>query len=292
MQIRKQLFGATDAADGSIKATATATYTHGNTTYTFSDTQTKVLSYNLSLGEDDNTEALTKYDGRSMNVTLAGRTLYKDGSWNTLCLPFDVALEDSPLAGATVKELTDAAFDSSTGSLTLTFADATRIEAGQAYLIKWDSGTDLGPSDLVFNGVSLSQTLCDDEISVDDSGSATVTFMGTYKKLSYTADDKSILFLGADNKLYYPKSGASIGAQRAYFKLSGLNAGDLSTGINSFTLNFGDGETTTGIVEIDNGKMKDDDSRDGWFMLDGRKLPGKPTQKGVYINNGRKVVMK
>ena len=45
---------ATDAADGSIKATATATYTHGNTTYTFSDTQTKVLSYNLSLGEDDN----------------------------------------------------------------------------------------------------------------------------------------------------------------------------------------------------------------------------------------------
>ncbi len=111
MQIRKQLFGATDAADGSIKATATATYTHGNTTYTFSNTQTKVLSYNLSLGEDDNTEALTKYDGRSMNVTLAGRTLYKDGSWNTLCLPFDVEdISSSPLAGATVKELNDASF--------------------------------------------------------------------------------------------------------------------------------------------------------------------------------------
>ena len=291
MQIRKQLFGVTDAADSSIKATATATYTHGNTTYTFSNTQTKVLSYNLSLGEDDNTEALTKYDGRSMNVTLAGRTLYKDGSWNTLCLPFDVEdISSSPLAGATVKELNDASF--ADGTLTLNFADATRIEAGQAYLIKWDSGTDLGPSDLVFNGVSLSQTLCDDEISVDDSGLATVTFMGTYKKLSYTADDKSILFLGADNKLYYPKSGASIGAQRAYFKLSGLNTGDLSTGINSFTLNFGDGETTTGITEIDNGKMKDDGSHEGWFMLDGRKLPGKPTQKGVHINNGRKVVNK
>ena len=39
---------ATDAADGSITATATATYTHGSTTYTFSSTQTKVLSYNLS----------------------------------------------------------------------------------------------------------------------------------------------------------------------------------------------------------------------------------------------------
>ncbi len=145
---------------------------------------------------------LTDNDGGTVTATLTGRTLYKDGSWNTLCLPFDVALEDSPLAGATVKELNDASF--ADGTLTLNFADATRIEAGQAYLIKWDSGTDLGPSDLVFNGVSLSQTLCDDEISVDDSGSATVTFMGTYKKLSYTADDKSILFLGADNKLYYP----------------------------------------------------------------------------------------
>ncbi len=38
--------------------------------------------------------------------------------------------------------------------------------------------------------------------------------------------------------------------------------------------------------------MKDDGLHEGWFMLDGRKLPGKPTQKGVYINNGRKVVMK
>ena len=26
--------------------------------------------------------------------------------------------------------------------------------------------------------------------------------------------------------------------------------------------------------------------------LDGRKLDGKPTAKGIYINNGRKVVMK
>ena len=31
---------------------------------------------------------------------------------------------------------------------------------------------------------------------------------------------------------------------------------------------------------------------DTWFSLDGRKLQGKPTQKGVYINNGVKVVVK
>jgi hypothetical protein len=31
---------------------------------------------------------------------------------------------------------------------------------------------------------------------------------------------------------------------------------------------------------------------DGWYTLDGRKLAGKPTVSGVYVNNGRKVVIK
>ena len=290
---------ATDGADGSITATATATYTHGSTTYTFSSTQTKVLSYSLSLGEDDNTEALTTYKGRSMNVTLTGRTLYKDGNWNTLCLPFsvgdgddtdDVTFSGSPLAGATVKELSDASFEN--GTLTLTFADATSIKAGDAYLIKWNSGDNLGPSDLIFNGVTLTKDLYEDEISTDDSGTATVTFMGTYKKLSYDADDRSILLLGANNKLYYPQSGASLGAQRAYFKLSGITAGDKAAGVRSFVLDFGDGEEATGIGNLTVNSQLSTLNSDTWYTLDGRRLSGKPAQKGIYINNGKKIVIK
>lgn len=33
-------------------------------------------------------------------------------------------------------------------------------------------------------------------------------------------------------------------------------------------------------------------SSQGWYTLDGRKLNGKPTQKGIYVNGGRKVVIK
>lgn len=29
-----------------------------------------------------------------------------------------------------------------------------------------------------------------------------------------------------------------------------------------------------------------------WYTLDGRKLNGMPTVKGMYINNGKKVVIK
>jgi hypothetical protein len=30
----------------------------------------------------------------------------------------------------------------------------------------------------------------------------------------------------------------------------------------------------------------------GWCTLDGRRLSGKPTHRGVYIHNGKKVVIK
>jgi hypothetical protein len=44
----------------------------------------------------------------------------------------------------------------------------------------------------------------------------------------------------------------------------------------------------TGIVPIDNGELR----IDYYYTLDGQKLNGTPTKKGVYIVNGRKVVIK
>ena len=31
---------------------------------------------------------------------------------------------------------------------------------------------------------------------------------------------------------------------------------------------------------------------DGWYTLDGRKFINKPTAKGIYIYNGRKMIIK
>ena len=46
----------------------------------------------------------------------------------------------------------------------------------------------------------------------------------------------------------------------------------------------------TGIGEIDT--KTGEISFDGWYTLNGVRLNGKPTKKGLYINNGRKVVIK
>ena len=51
------------------------------------------------------------------------------------------------------------------------------------------------------------------------------------------------------------------------------------------------GETTAiGEIDTKTGKMTFDS--EAWYTLDGVRLSGKPTKKGLYINNGRKVVIK
>ena len=239
----------------------------------------------LALADNrDNSETLSRYAGAQLPVQLDGRTLYRDGSWNTLCLPFSVKLSGSPLEGATARPLTSASISGTT--LNLSFGSAvTELVAGTPYIIKWAGGEPIVSP--VFSPVSIDKTYR----SYDNgaAGDARVRFIGTYNSLTFDSDDKSILFMGGASKLHYPAKGASIGAQRAYFKI-GEDGAASNARIASFNIDFGEGEAT-GIQEIVNSKSVNSQS-DGWYTLDGRQLDGKPTQSGVYINGGRKVVIK
>ena len=232
----------------------------------------------------DNNTAISSADGCVADVTLAARTLYKDGAWNTICLPFDVTIDGSPLAGATARPLTSASISGST--LTLTFGDAvTTLEAGTPYIIKWTSGDNLVSP--VFSGVTIDAD-ADGNYDNGISGDNRVRFLGTYKSTAFDAEDKSILLMGGANTLYYPQSGAGIGAQRAYFKI-GDDGTLLARRLTAFNINFGDDEAT-GIISTTN--YTNDTNSDAWYTLDGRRLSAKPSRAGVYINNGIKVVIK
>ena len=239
----------------------------------------------ISLADNsDNTAVITGADGYVANVTFAARTLYKDGAWNTICLPFDMTIAGSPLAGATARPLTSASISGST--LTLTFGDAvTTLKAGTPYIIKWASGDNIVSP--VFSGVTIDKT----DRSYDNgiSGDNRVRFLGTYKSTTFDAEDKSILLLGGENKLYYPAAGAGIGAQRAYFKI-GDDGALLARRLTAFNIDFGDDDNTTGIISTTN--YTNYTNSDAWYSLDGVRLNGKPSAKGVYINNGKKVVIK
>jgi len=79
--------------------------------------------------------------GGLYNATLSNRTIYADGEWNTLTLPFSLTADQiaaSPLADFTIKELNSSTLDlEGEGMVTLNFADATAIEAGKPYIVKW-----------------------------------------------------------------------------------------------------------------------------------------------------------
>ena len=232
----------------------------------------------------DNTTFITDHDGDIYDITLQGRTLYKDGSWNTLCLPFDLGnLSGTPLENATLMTLSSSNYDN--GTLTLNFESATTIAAGKPYIVKWTT-TGENISSPVFNGVTISSTPA-------DVVTTAVTFKGNYDYLGFTEENRSILFLGTQNKLYYPLSGASIGACRAYFQLNGgITAGDPASAapVRTFVLNFG-GEAT-GIQGLTPDPSSKGEGSEYWYSLDGRRLSQKPSRAGVYINNGKMVVIK
>ena len=105
----------------------------------------------------------------------------------------------------------------------------------------------------------------------------TTTGDGKHYKLSYNTSGTDLgWYWGADDGAPF----ATV-AHKAWLVLpNGTNA--RSFGLPDF------GETTS---LIENGKLIMDNEAGVWYTLDGRKLSGKPA-KGVYIVNGRKIVVK
>ncbi len=224
------------------------------------------------------------------DVTLAGSTLYKDGAWNTICLPFRLnGIDGTPLAGATVKALVSS--DYSNGTLTLNFTkkSVTSLEAGKPYIVKWDNGEGGEGLENIEDPVFVN-TITTDILSPVETDY--VDFVGTFSPLTLEAQDRTALFLGSSNTLYYPSADTLLGGYHAYFKLKGITAGDISTAGVNIVLNF-DGEASS-IEDIEwsmtNGQYSM--NKDQWYTLEGIRLNSKPTRKGIYIHDGRKIVIK
>ena len=78
----------------------------------------------------------------------------------------------------------------------------------------------------------------------------------------------------------------TVGSFRALFHLhNGLTAGSLVHNVRSFVLDFGDGQTTDILSVPADVQDAPSDALQGWYDLSGRRLEGKPTQRGFYINN-------
>lgn len=219
------------------------------------------------------------------------RVIHAD-EWSTICLPFAMTAEqvtaafgeDVLLANFTGIE-TEEDTEENIVAINVKFETATAIEANHPYLIKVSAPVE----EFTVDGVDVEP----DEASVDCDriGAGTKrdpyrwnSFVGTY--VAGTEVPEQTLFL-SDNKFWYSTGATVLKAFRGYFDfydvLTEVEEGNAATGVRfSF-----DGETT-GIVTMDKGQG---DYEDGcWYTLDGRRLNGQPVEKGMYIQNGKKVM--
>lgn len=122
-----------------------------------------------------------------------------------------------------------------------------------------------------------------------DLGTATTAkeFIGTAEALSAYVPDNSATVYGFNGAAFVKMEGTlNIAANRCWIEIGGMTAG----GARELNIVL-DGETT-GIHSVDNGQWIMDNGADTWYTIDGRKLSGKPTKKGIYIKNGKKHVIK
>ena len=245
---------------------------------------TTTADIELANDATDNSDIIANNADKVANVTLSGRTLYKDGEWNTICLPFDLVLEGSPLEGATAKTLTNAEVTDN-GEYThveLTFGDdVTTLQAGVPYIIKWEASQEniVNPT---FTGVLIKDV--EEEVRTLSFADYQVQFIGYYDAFNITSEDVDIFYMTAGNELKATGKNRTLKSCRAYFQFS-----EEAQKARQFVLNFGDGSEATGIVST---KSSPDSTNDGWYTVDGMKLGKQPKRKGVYIQNGRKVVIK
>ncbi len=221
----------------------------------------------LALNENQtNSTLLAAHDGESVNLTLT-RAL-TSGTWNTICLPFDLAEAADAIGEVRIAALTG--YDATAN--TLEFTTVTDIEAGKPYLI-YPTGTTA--SNIVLNGVEVTNTT----VPVTYGN---YTFTPVFDPTELQKDDKTSLFLGSGNTLYYPNVTAEMKAFRAYFKTNGAQSAPAKVQV--------DGQTT-GITSVD---LNNSASSDIYYDLSGRRIGSLSDmfQKGIYVKEGSKVIIK
>lgn len=232
---------------------------------------TKVAPQEITL--DENSDNIVEAADNA-NVTLT-RTFYKDGEWNTLCLPFAVADAKTAFVGAELREVDT---EKSNGN-TIVFKEATAIEAGKPYLIKWaNSSSDAVNVEKKFEGVTLVAAAT--PVVVKEGG---ISFNGFYKMTAARElGGASVAAIGAGNKLFKVTEGKMKGFRAAFV---------LSSGVQQAAINVVIDGTATGIEDLvidgvkANGRVY---NLNGQYV--GNSLNG--LQPGLYIQNGKKIVVK
>jgi hypothetical protein len=226
--------------------------------------------------------------------------------WTTMVLPFDISVADlsKALGYAIVNVINPSRTEvSGTGSkfygkLTMTggndYVDAdpekndTKLAANKPFMLKLADG--INPA--VYYDFGAQTIKAPTALSVDAGGDC--TFVGTYAAKKVTKDDEAAIWFmnGNEDGWQYINSTSSavwtILPFEAYIDMSAV-----PTPARNMTFYAEDVDgTVTAINGVTNEVLGTKLNAEGWYTINGMKLQSAPIEKGVYINNGKKIVIK
>ena len=203
--------------------------------------------------------------------------------WNAMILPFDITVDD--LADVIGYCIVNVASGNSTADKVSFKLEMDKIPANTPFMVKTTKRVAAGTQ---WN--FKTQTIANADFSEDpevDAGAGN-KFVGTYKGVTIDKNNTNWRWNAGTSWPHFGDTSASSYIVRpfcAYMQIAEENAArDII-----FEFEELDGSTTA-INSIDadftvvNAK--------GWYTVNGMKLNAAPTEKGIYINNGKKVVVK
>ena len=203
------------------------------------------------------------------DVTIVlNRSIVGSDTWNTFCVPFDIdnaALKAQFGDDVKVAEYSETA-EGESSTVNFSTMATPAVTANVPVLLK----SNTTETSFVFGGAIK-------------TGEAKVAgtnydFVGTYTASTTIPENDYFL---SSNKLYKSAGATTIAGTRAYIKAK-------ADGVRVVKITFdGVEDTTTGIETIGNGQQK----VDNMFDLQGRRV-NNASKSGVYIMNGKKVVVK
>jgi hypothetical protein len=242
--------------------------------------------------------------------------VFKGGVPSTLMLPFDVNTWQLGISAFEFVEVKKDCDPYCKYRVNVRTIYPEKIKANTPYVAIAEGGND---ASIAFNkryqtpGYVLNTTVNDKKYSytIDDIN---WTFQGTYERIEFT-NPKGIYGFAAKNKndvkmgdfkraACNDTSCAYVRPFRAYLKCSMVEKAlakssteneitsldSLPETVEVFVIDDSTGGTTSlGHLNTVTGEFVTDDR---WYDLNGRKLQGKPTTKGTYYNNRKKVIIK
>lgn len=200
------------------------------------------------------------------------------GEWSTICLPFAMTAAQCQAAFSSdveIGDFTGYTYNSDEDKITVNFSSVTAIEANHPYIIKVSAAV----TEFTVDGVNVNPA-DDPRVTFRTSSKKLKDFVGTYvADFDFYNDAKHTpLFLSGNKFWYATESTKHMKAFRAYFDfvdmLSEVDAARVAIAFDEATV-INDVRTC---------------SDDRYYNLSGQQVET-PT-KGVYVKNGKKVIVK